>query len=89
MSENQSLWKKLSWCVLRALTNNMVPHIKSLPISQPSVLEWIDAKIAAGNTTEVPSNKVQIHARSFHWNPWQELFKQKKLETIRIQDLLE
>ena len=42
--------------VLRALTNYMVPYIKSLPISQASVLECIDAEIAAGNTAEVPSN---------------------------------
>ena len=43
--------------VLRALTNNMVLYIKSSSISQASVLEWVDAEIAAGNTTEVPSNE--------------------------------
>ena len=42
--------------VLRALTNNMVRYIKGLRISQESVLEWVDAEIAAGNTTEVLSN---------------------------------
>ena len=35
----------------------MVPYIKNLPISQASVLECIDAEIAAGNTTEVLSNE--------------------------------
>ena len=59
--------------VSRALTNNMVPYLKSLPISQASVLECVDAEIAAGNTTEVPSNKgnefmhvlfIEIHDRT-------------------------
>ena len=39
----------------------MVPYIKSLSISQASVLECVDKEIAAGNTIEV-----QIHARFFH-----------------------
>ena len=43
--------------VLRALTNNIVQYIKSLPISQASVLECVNAEIAAGNTTEVPSDE--------------------------------
>ena len=75
--------------VLRALTNNMVPYIKSLPISQASVLECLNAEIAAGNTTEVPSNEGTNSCTFLSLKSMIELFKRKKLETIRIQDLLE
>ena len=91
---NQCL--KISLCersslgyVLRALINNMVPYIKSLPISQASVLECVDGEIAAGNTTEVPSNEGTNSCTFLSLKSMIELFKRKKLETIRIQDLLE
>ena len=67
----------------------MVPYIKSLPISQASVLECVDAEIAAGNTTEVPSNEGTNSCTFLSLKSMIELFKRKKLETIRIQDLLE
>ena len=50
-------FERTSLDVLRALTNNIVQYIKSLPISQASVLECVNAEIAAGNTTEVPSDE--------------------------------
>ena len=75
--------------VLRALTNNIVPYIKSLPISQASVLKCVDAEIAAGNTTEVPTNESTNSCMFLSLKSMIELFKLKKLETIRIQDLLE
>ena len=97
-----NMWFALSQClkinpcersslddVLRALTNNMVPYIKSLPISQASVLECVAAEIAAGNTNEVPSNEGTNSCTFLSLKSMIELFKRKKLETIRIQDLLE
>ena len=97
-----NMWFALSQClkinpcersslddVLRALTNNMVPYIKSLPISQASVLECVDAEIAAGSTNEVPSNEGTNSCTFLSLKSIIELFKRKKLETIRIHDLLE
>ena len=56
----------------------MVPYIKSLSISQASVLECVDKEIAAGNTIEV-----QIHARFFHWNPWMNYLKGKNCKQLQ------
>ena len=75
--------------VLRALTNNMVPYIKRLPISQASVLGWVHGELAECNTTEVLSNKNTNSCSFLSFKSMIELFQRKKLETIRIQDLLE
>ena len=75
--------------VLIALTNNMVPYIKSLLISQASVLESVDAEIATGGTTEVPSNEGTNSCTFLSLKSMIKLFKPEKLETTRIEHLLE
>ena len=67
----------------------MVPYIKSLSISQASVLECVDKEIAADNTIEVHSNEGTNTCTFLSLKSMNELFKRKNLETITIQDLLE
>ena len=67
----------------------MVPYIKSLPISQASALECVDAEIAAGHTIKVSSNEGTNSWTFLSLKSITELFKQKKMETISLQDLLE
>ena len=74
---------------LRTLTNNIVPYVKNLPISQVSVAECVDAEIAAGKNSEVPSNESTDSCTFLSLKSMIELLKRKKLETIKIQDLLE
>ena len=68
--------------VSRELTNNMVPYIKSLPIIQASVLECVDAEIAAGNTSEVPNNEDTHSCTFLSLKSTIELFKRKNCRQI-------